>query len=213
MSGTPAECASIRVMVVDDHALMREGIAMMLATQPDMTVVAEAANGVEAMVRYREALPDVTLMDLQMTAGNGIDAIMAIRAEFPSARIVVLTTYGGESLARRALMAGARAYILKSVVRKDLVETIRTVYRGSRFVQPEVASELADHVGDAALTGRETEVLRLVAAGNSNKRIAAHLTISEETAKAHLKSIIHKLGANDRTHAVTLAVQRGIIQL
>ena len=193
---------------------MREGIGMMLALQPDMKLVAEAAEGVEAITTYRQVTPDITLMDLQLSSGSsGIDAIIAIRSEFPAAKIIVLTTYGGESLAKRALQAGARAYILKSVVRTDLVEKIRAVHQGACFIQPEVANELADHLADAALTVREIEVLRLVAAGNSNKRIAAHLHLSEETAKTHLRSIIHKLGANDRTHAVTLAVRRGIIQL
>jgi DNA-binding NarL/FixJ family response regulator len=210
---TPTQQAPIRIMVVDDHALIREGIALMIATQSDLTLAAEAASGVEAIARFREERPDVTLMDLQMTAGSGIDAIISIRSEFPAAKIIVLTTYGGDALAQRALKAGAQGYILKNLVRRDLFETIRAVHNGSRFIEPEIAAELAHHLGDAALTLRETEVLALVATGNSNKRVAVHLDISEDTAKAHVKSILSKLGAKDRTHAVTIALRRGIIQL
>jgi DNA-binding NarL/FixJ family response regulator len=210
---TPTQPVPIRVMVVDDHALLREGIALMIAMQPDLILAAEAADGVEAMARFREQRPDITLMDLQMQAGGGIDAIIAIRSEFPAAKIIVLTTYGGDALAQRALKAGAQGYILKSLARKDLLDTIRAVHRGGRFIEPEIAAELAHRIGDAALTLRETEVLALVASGNSNKLIAVQLDISEDTAKAHVKSILSKLGARDRTHAVTLALKRGIIQL
>lgn len=210
---TPTQLAPIRVMVVDDHALIREGIALMIATQPDLILAAEAASGVEALARFREERPDVTLMDLQMTAGSGIDAIISIRSEFPAAKIIVLTTYGGDALAHRALKAGAQGYILKNLVRRDLFETIRAVHNGSRFIEPEIAADLAHRLGDASLTLRETEVLALVATGNSNKLIAVHLDITEDTAKAHVKSILSKLGAKDRTHAVTIALRRGIIQL
>lgn len=204
---------SIRVMAVDDHALIREGIAALIANQTDMTLVAEASNGREAIDQFRSHCPDVTLMDLQMPEMSGIDAIIAIRNEFPEARIIVLTTYTGDVLCQRALKAGAQAYILKANVRKDLLETIREVRAGKKLIHAEVAAELAGHVTDDALTPREIKVLSLVAAGNSNKLIADQLSISEETVKGHLKSIISKLGANDRTHAVTLGLKRGIIEL
>lgn len=185
----------------------------MISTQDDLELVGEARNGHEAVAMFRASQPNVTLMDLQMPDMSGIDAIMAIRAEFPNARIIVLTTYAGDVLAHRALKAGAQAYVLKSLVRKDLLETIRAVHAGSKRIQLEVANELACHAADEGLTTREIEVLSLVAAGNSNKRIAGQLSISEDTAKGHLKSILAKLGANDRTHAVALGLKRGIIQL
>jgi DNA-binding NarL/FixJ family response regulator len=178
-----------------------------------MCLVGEASNGREAIEQFRSQRPDVTLMDLQMPDMSGIDAIIAIRSEFPGARIIVLTTFPGDALCLRALKAGAQAYILKGNVRKDLLDTIRAVRSGKRLIHPEVAAELAGHATDDALTDREIEVLSLIAAGNSNKLIADQLTISEETVKGHVKSILSKLGANDRTHAVTLGLKRGIIEL
>jgi DNA-binding NarL/FixJ family response regulator len=203
----------IRVLAVDDHPLIREGIAALIANQRDMQLVAEACGAGEAIEKFRASRPDVTLMDLQMPGMSGIDAIAAIRGEFPGARIIVLTTYGGDALAERALRAGAQAYVLKGSIGQDLMETIRVVHAGSKRISPDVALELASHAGEAGLTAREIEVLSLVAAGQSNKIIAAQLFITEATAKGHLKSILAKLGANDRTHAVTLALKRGIIQL
>jgi DNA-binding NarL/FixJ family response regulator len=201
----------IRVLAVDDHPLLREGIAAVIAGQQDLVLVAEAANGREAVERFREHRPDITLMDLQMPEMSGIDAIVAIRSEFPGARIVVLTTYTGDAQAIRAFQAGASGYLLKSMLRKELLDTIRTVYAGKRRIPAEIAAEIAEHHTDDALTEREIEVLRLVAAGNANKIVAARLAISEETVKAHMRSILSKLAANDRTHAVTIALKRGII--
>lgn len=203
----------IRVLSVDDHPLLREGIAALIANQTDMKLVAEGANGREAIQQFRSHHPDVTLMDLQMPEMSGIDAIIAIRNEFPDAKIIVLTTYAGDALAHRALKAGAQAYVLKGSVRKDLLDTIRAVHGGKKRIQPEIASQLADHATDDALTPREIEILSLIAAGNSNKLIADHLSITEQTVKGHVKNILSKLAANDRTHAVTLGLQRGIIQL
>jgi DNA-binding NarL/FixJ family response regulator len=203
--------SAIRVMTADDHPLLREGIASLIGTQNDMRLVAEAATGHEAIVLFRAFHPDVTLLDIQMPEMSGIDALIAIRSEFPAAKVVILTTYGGDVLAQRALKGGACAYILKGLVRKELLDTIRAVHAGLRRVHPEVATELAAHIGQESLSEREIQVLRLVAAGNSNKQIGAHLSISEQTAKAHMKRIIAKLGANDRTHAVTLALGRGIL--
>jgi DNA-binding NarL/FixJ family response regulator len=203
----------IRVLSVDDHPLLREGIAALVANQADIKVVAESANGLEAIEQFRAHRPDVTLMDLQMPGMNGIDAMIAIRSEFPDARIIVLTTYAGDVLAQRALKAGARAYVLKSQVRKDLLDTIRAVHSGKKRIQSEIATQLADHAADDALTMRETEVLSRIAGGNSNKSIADDLSITEDTVKGHVKSILSKLGANDRTHAVTLGLKRGIIDL
>lgn len=203
----------IRVLAVDDHQLIREGIAALIANQRDIQLVAEAASGYEAIEKFRTTRPDVTLMDLQMPEMSGIDAIAAIRGEFPAARIIVLTTYGGDALAERALKAGAQAYVLKGSIGLDLVETIRVVHAGSRRLSPDVAVQLASHTGETGLSAREIEVLSLIAAGQSNKVIAAQLFITEATAKGHVKNILAKLGANDRTHAVTLALRRGIIQL
>ena len=208
-----AVAAPIRVMVVDDHPMLREGIAAVLEGQPDMTLVAEATNGHEALERFRAHRPDVTLMDLQMPELGGIDAIIAIRREFPTARIAVLTTYKGDVQALRAFKAGAAGYLLKNMLRKELLETIRTVHAGGRRIPPEIAAEIAEHAIDDALSEREIAVLRLVACGMANKVIAGELAIGEETVKAHMKSILAKLGANDRTHAVTIALKRGIIEV
>ena len=209
--GEPA--SRIRVLTVDDHPLVREGIVAVLESEQDMDVAGEAANGLEAVDRYRALKPDVTLMDLQMPEMNGIDAIRAIRREFPEARIIVLTTYRGDILASRALKAGAAGYLLKSMLRRDLLDTIRLVHAGRRHIPAEVAQSLAEHQADALLTEREIDVLQLVAAGRSNKIVADELSISEETVKSHMKSIMSKLSANDRTHAVTIAMQRGILSL
>jgi DNA-binding NarL/FixJ family response regulator len=203
----------IRILCVDDHPLLREGIAALIATQADMALVAEAGSGREAIAQFRQHQPDVTLMDVQMDDVGGIEAIIAIRAEWPTAKIIVLTTYAGDVLAQRALKAGAHAYVLKGSIRKEILDTIRDVYRGLKRVEPEVAADLAKHQSDASLTPREIEVLSLVAAGNSNKLIAAQLKINEETAKTHIKSILAKLDANDRTHAVILGLRRGVIGL
>lgn len=201
----------IKVLAVDDHPLLREGIAAVIAGEEDIELVAEAATGEEAIEQFRVHRPDVTLMDLQMSGMNGIEAIQAIRGDFPNARFVVLTTYQGDVLALRALKAGATGYLLKNMLRKELLETIRTVHSGRRRIPPEIAAELADHVTDDALSEREVEVLRRVATGHSNKIIASQLSVSEATVKGHLKSILSKLGANDRTHAVTIAMKRGFI--
>lgn len=203
----------IRILTVDDHPLLREGIAAVLSNESDMVVVAEAGNGREAVEQFRAHRPDVTLMDLQMPFMNGTDAILAIRKDYPDARIIVLTTYGGDAQAVRALKAGASGYLLKNMVRKELVETIRSVHDGKKRIPPEIAVEMAEHHMDDALTEREIEVLREVAAGNANKVVALRLAVSEETVKAHMRSILSKLGANDRTHAVTIALKRGIIEI
>jgi DNA-binding NarL/FixJ family response regulator len=203
----------IRVLSVDDHPLLREGIAALVGSEEDMEVVAEAATGREAIDLFRKYRPDITLMDLQMPEMNGIDAIGAIRGEFPDARIIVLTTHPGDVQVSRAFKAGARGYLLKGMLRKELPETIRAVHAGHKRLSSEVATEIAEHTTDDALTPREIEVLRLVAAGNANKDVAAHLSLSEVTVKSHVKNILSKLGANDRTHAVTIALKRGIIDL
>jgi DNA-binding NarL/FixJ family response regulator len=209
MRGTLA----IRVLTVDDHQLLREGIAAVLEGQPDMVLVGQASNGREAIEGFRQYRPDVTLMDLRMPDMSGIEAITAIRAEFPNARIIVLTTYAGDVQAAGALKAGASGYLLKNLVRKELLETIRAVHAGKRRVPPEIATEIAEHIADDALTEREIDVLRRVAAGKSNKVIAAELDISEGTVKTHMKSILPKLDASDRTHAVTIALKRGILDV
>ena len=203
----------IRILTVDDHPMLREGIAAVLASEQDMVLAAEASNGKEAIEQFRTHRPDVTLMDVQMPEVNGIDAILKIREEFPDARIIVLTTYGGDAQAARAFKAGASGYLLKNMVRKELIDTIRTVHAGKKRIPPEIAMELAEHHSDDALTEREIDVLREVAAGNANKMVAQRLKVSEETVKAHMKNILSKLGANDRTHAVTIALKRGIIEI
>ena len=204
---------SIRILAVDDHPMLREGIASLVASQSDMKLVAEASTGLEALEQFRNHRPDLTLMDLQMPDMDGIEAMIAIRDEFPEARIIVLTTYKGDVQILRALKAGARAYLLKGLLRKELLETIRAVDRGEKRIPPEVAALLADHVIDEALTPREIEVLHLIAGGNANKLIGDQLSITEETVKGYVKSILSKLGASDRTHAVTVALKRGIIDL
>jgi len=203
----------IRILTVDDHPLLREGIAALVASQPDMQVVGEASDGREALEKFRQHRPDITLMDLVMPGMKGVDAIIAIRAEFPEARIIVLTTYTGDVQVLRALKAGARGYLLKGLLRKELLETIRAVHAGRKCIPPEVAGQLADHAGEEALSEREIEVLRWIAGGNANKQIADQLSITEETVKGHVKSILAKLYANDRTHAVTIGLKRGIIEL
>jgi DNA-binding NarL/FixJ family response regulator len=208
-----ADSRPIRVLTVDDHALLREGIAALINAESDMKLVAEASNGQEAIEKFRVHRPDVTLMDLQMPTLNGIEAIIGIRTEFPNARIIVLTTYTGDVQVLRALKAGARAYILKGQVHRELLDTIRGVHAGQKRIPPEVAAELADHATDEDLTSREIDVLRLIAGGNANKEIAGQLSIAEETVKSHVTNILAKLGANDRTHAVTMALKRGIIEL
>jgi DNA-binding NarL/FixJ family response regulator len=203
----------IRILSADDHPLLRSGIGALIATQPDMQLIAEAATGREAVQLHRELNPDVTLMDLQMPDMSGLDAIIAIKSEAPSARIIVLTTYSGDVLAQRALKAGAQAYVLKSLIRAEILNTIRIVHAGEKQVQADVAAEMAKHTADASLTNREVEVLHLVASGCANKAISARLSINEETTKTHIKNILAKLGARDRTHAVSLGLKRGIITL
>lgn len=203
----------IRVLSVDDHPLLRDGIAALIGSQSDMELVAEASNGREALEQFRKHRPDITLMDLQMPEMSGIDAISAIRGEFPEARIIVLTTYAGDAQITRALKAGARAYLLKGLLRKELLETIRAVHAGHKRLSSEAAAEVAEHAVDELLTPREIDVLRLVAAGNANKEIAAQLSVTEETVKSHVRNILAKLGANDRTHAVAIGLKRGIIDL
>lgn len=203
----------IRVMVVDDHPLMRVGLGEAIASQPDMELVGEASNGREAVQRYPDLRPDVTVMDIAMPEVCGVTAMVEIRRHFPNARFVMLTTFKGDVQILRAVQAGAAGFLLKSTLRKDLLDTIRDVHSGLRRIPPEVAMELAQHMGQGPLSGRETEVLRFAASGNSNKRIAVQMSISEETVKAHMKSVLSKLMANDRTHAVTIALKRGIIAI
>jgi DNA-binding NarL/FixJ family response regulator len=203
---------SIRIVAVDDHPLVRQGIASLVAVQPDMTLVAEASNGRDAIQQFRAHHPDITLMDLQMPEMNGIDAIVAIRNDFPEARIIVLTTYVGDVQILRALKAGARAYLLKNLLHKELMETIRAVHSGKKSLSPDASYQLAEHATDDALTPGEISVLRLIAAGNANKQIADQLSITEETVKGRVKNILSKLGANDRTHAATIGIKRGIIE-
>jgi DNA-binding NarL/FixJ family response regulator len=203
---------SIRILAVDDHPLLLSGMAALLATQPDMKLVAEASNGHEAIQQFRAHQPDITLMDLQMPEMNGVDAMIAIRGEFPEARIIILTTYAGDVQVLRAMKTGARAYLLKSLLDKELLETIRAVHAGKKALSPEASFELAEHSTDESLTPAEIAVLALIAAGNANKQIADKLSITEETVKGRVKNILSKLGANDRTHAAMIGVKRGIIQ-
>jgi DNA-binding NarL/FixJ family response regulator len=203
----------IRILTVDDHPLLRKGIAALVNAEPDLKLIAEASNGKEAIAAFRSHRPDITLMDLQMPEVDGLEAIEAIRGEFSDARIIVLTTYSGDTQVLRALKAGARGYILKGHVHKELLDTIRAVHAGQKRIPPEIAAELADHATDDALTEREIDVLRLIARGNANKQIADRLSIGEATVKSHVTNILSKLGANDRAHAVTIGLQRGIIDL
>jgi DNA-binding NarL/FixJ family response regulator len=207
------ESKTIRILAADDHPLLREGIVSLIANQPDLVLVGEASTGREAIEKHRSLRPDVTLMDLQMPDIHGIDAIMSIREQFPLAKIVVLTTFSGDVLAQRAIKAGAQAYILKSLVRKELIEVIRSVYLGRKRIQRQVAADIADHLADSELSVREIAVLELVAQGNSNRAIGGVLHINEDTVKGHVKSILAKLDAKDRTHAVTIGLRRGIIQV
>ena len=203
----------ISLLTVDDHALLRKGIVGLVNTESDMKVVAEASTGLEATKQFKQHRPDITLMDLQLPDMSGIEAMIAIRQEFPEARIIVLTTYAGDVQVTRALKAGARGYLLKADVNEELLDTIRSVHAGHRRIHPEVAAELAEYTGSEALTVREIEVLRLIATGNANKEIGAKLSIGEDTVKRHVTNILGKLDANDRTHAVTIALKRGIIEL
>lgn len=202
----------IRILAVDDHPIFRQGIAVFMADQADMTLVAEAANGREAIQQFRQHRPDVTLMDLQMPEMNGLDAMIAIRSEFPDAKIIVLTTYSGDVQVLRALKAGARAYLVKNLLHKELLESIRAVHAGKKSLSSEASFELAEHATDDPLTEAEVDVLRLIAAGNANKQIAAQLSISEDTVKGRVKNILSKLGANDRTQAAMIGLRRGIIE-
>ena len=204
---------TIRILTADDHGLLRQGIGALLDAEPDMELVAEASSGREAIEQFRRHRPDITLMDLQMPDMSGIEAILAIRGEFPEARIIVLTTYAGDVQVVRALKAGARGYLLKGSGHKELPDVIRAVYAGQKRVPPEVAAELALHTAEDQLTARELDILKLIAKGNANKEIAAQLSISEDTVKSHVGHILEKLGANDRTHAVTIGLKRGIIEL
>jgi len=205
--------APIRILLVDDHVLLREGVRAVVSTQADMEIVGEASGGAEAIREYVRLQPDLVLMDLQMAEMSGLDAILAIRARSPDARIIVLTTYAGDARALKALRAGAMGYLLKSSLRNQLLDAIRSVHHGGKHLDASVATAIAMHVLDEGLTEREVAVLSLAALGNSNKQIAAQLDLSEETVKGHMKALFAKLGANDRTHAVTIAAKRGLIEL
>jgi DNA-binding NarL/FixJ family response regulator len=207
-----ADPAPIRILAVDDHPLVRQGISGLVAVQSDMTLVAEASTGRDAIQQFRTHRPDITLMDLQMPEMSGVDAIIAVRNEFPEARFIVLTTYVGDVQILGALKAGARAYLLKNLLHKELLDTIRAVHAGKRTLSPEASFQLAEHATDDALTPGEISVLRLIAAGNANKQIADQLSITEETVKGRVKNILSKLGANDRTHAAMIGMKRGIIE-
>jgi DNA-binding NarL/FixJ family response regulator len=207
-----AEAGPIRILVVDDHPVVRQGIAGLVAVHSDMSLVAEASNGREAVQQFRAHHPDITLMDLQMPEMGGVDAMIVIRGEFPEARIIMLTTYAGDAQILRALKAGARAYLLKNSLHKELLETIRAVHAGKKALSTEASYQLAEHATDDALTPAEVRVLRLIGEGNANKEIAAQLSISEETVKGQVRNILSKLGANDRTHAAMIGLKRGIIE-
>ena len=204
---------AIRILCVDDHPLMREGITAVIQNEPDMLVVGEASNGQEALQEFRKHRPDITLMDLRLPDMSGIDALIAIRAEYVAARVIMLTTFEGDAEIQRALQAGAKGYMLKSMPRKRLIEMIRKVHTGAKSIPPEIAAHLAEHLGDELLTRREVDVLQKMAGGNRNRDIAEQLFISEETVKGHVKHIMEKLSASDRTEAVAIAVRRGIIHL
>jgi DNA-binding NarL/FixJ family response regulator len=203
----------IRILAVDDHELVRKGIRLLLGTESEMQLVSEASTGREAVQEFRRHRPDITLMDLQMPDMSGVEAMIAIRGEFSNARVIVLTTYAGDMQVLRALKAGARGYLLKSEISTELLETIRAVHAGQKRISAEASAELAKHAGEDEISARELDVLRLIAAGNANKEIAARLSLSEETVKRHVTSILSKLAANDRTHAVTIALKRGIIEI
>ena len=203
----------IRILAVDDHPILRQGIAGLIADESDMTLVAEAANGREAIQQFRTHRPDITLMDLQMPEMNGLDALIAIRGEFPEARIIVLTTYTGDVQARRALQAGARAYLLKNSLHKELLDTIRAVHAGRKSLSAEISFELAEHSAEDALSATEVRVLSLIAEGKTNKEIASHLSLTEDAVKGQVRNILSKLGASDRTHAAMIGIKRGIIQI
>jgi DNA-binding NarL/FixJ family response regulator len=207
MSG---DANGIRILVVDDHPVVREGVEALVRRQRDMRIVAQAANGREAIEQFREHRPDVTLMDLQMPEMNGLDALIALRGEFPQARVIVLTTYVGDVQVLRAIKAGALAYLLKNALHKELLDTIRAVHAGKKYISPDASFELAEHASDAALTPAEVRVLRFIAEGDSNKEIATHLSVSEDTVKGQVRNILSKLGAKDRTHAAMIGVKRGI---
>ena len=205
------DVSPIRILVVDDHPVVRQGVAGLVGGQPDMSIVGQASNGREAIQQFRAHHPDITLMDLQMPEMNGLDALMAIRDEVPEARIIMLTTYAGDAQVLRAIKAGARGYLLKSALHKELLETIRVVHAGRKAISAEASYELAEHASDDALTPAEVRVLRLIAEGSANKEIAEHLSVSEETVKGQVRNILSKLGAKDRTHAAMIGLKRGII--
>jgi DNA-binding NarL/FixJ family response regulator len=213
MINSVLKSGAIRILTVDDHPILRDGVAALIQLQPDMLLIGEAGNGQSAIEQFRKLRPDITLMDLQMPEVNGVDAIISIRAEFPLARVIVLTTYSGDVQALRALKAGAMGYLLKSSLRKELLDAIRAVHSGRRYLPADISAQIAEHVGEAALTDREISILSLAADGNANKIIAFQLSITEDTVKAHMKNIFTKLNASDRTHAVTVARKRGILDV